>query len=227
MIGIEEEKTMNQEEPIQTALGPHAQRSLLVAARMLSAVFRPGYYPSVVFLVLLNFTFLQMLPFFFKLYVLCMVYLFTIVFPSLGIYVYRQLRGFGIQELRSHHKRLVPYVINILCYLFCLHFVWRLRLPSFVLAILGIAILVQCVCTIITIWWKISMHSAAAGTVIGILAAYSLVFGFNPIWWLCLAILVSGLVNSSRMLLRQHTLWQVLGGTCVGIVCGLLGIMII
>jgi len=226
MIGIDEESTVSAE-PVPTGLGPEAQRTLLVGARLLSAVFRPNYYPTVVFVILLNFTFLQMLPFFFRFYVVLVVYLFTIVFPSLGVYFYRQMKGYTIQELRAHHKRLVPYVINILCYLCCLHFVWRLHLPSFVLAIVGIAILVQCVCTLITFWWKISMHSAAAGALIGILSAYSLIFSFNPLWWLCLAILVSGLVNSSRMLLRQHTLWQVVGGTLVGICCGLLGIMIV
>ena len=70
------------------------------------------------------------------------------------------------------------------------------------------------------------MHSAGVGAIIGALIAYSAIFQFNPVWWLCLAILVSGLVNSSRMYLRQHTLWQVLGGTLVGFVCGLVGLFI-
>ena len=55
------------------------------------------------------------------------------------------------------------------------------------------------------------------------MVAYAAIFGFNPIWWLSLAILVSGCVMTSRMILRQHTLWQVLGGTLIGIVCGIVG----
>ena len=70
------------------------------------------------------------------------------------------------------------------------------------------------------------MHSAGAGAIIGALVVYASLFHFNPVWWLCAAILVSGLVNSSRMLLRQHTLWQVLGGTLVGFLCGYVGIFV-
>ena len=60
----------------------------------------------------------------------------------------------------------------------------------------------------------------------GALVSYSFIFHFNPVWWLCLMILINGMVNSSRMLLRQHTLWQVLGGTLVGFICGLIGLFI-
>jgi membrane-associated phospholipid phosphatase len=52
-----------------------------------------------------------------------------------------------------------------------------------------------------------------------------MIFKFNPVWWLCVAILVAGLVMSSRMFLRQHTLAQVLCGTLVGILCGYFGIV--
>lgn len=226
MIGIDDEPQLAPEH-IHTQLSPKAQRSLLVGARLLSTVFRPNYYPLVGFLILFNFTFLQLMPLYFRLYVVAMVYLFTLAIPSLGIYVYRQLKGMHIQELREKHKRLVPYIINILCYLLCMHFVWSLRLPSFVLAVVAMSVWVQCVCTLVTIWWKVSMHSAGAGTIIGALVAYSSAFQFNPVWWLCVAIMISGLVGSSRMLLRRHTLWQVLGGTWIGVLCGLVAILVL
>ena len=44
-----------------------------------------------------------------------------------------------------------------------------------------------------------------------------------PYSLLCGAIFVSGCVMTSRMVLRQHTLGQVLGGTLIGIVCGIVG----
>lgn len=226
MIGIDEEEPLAPGH-IHTRLSPRAQRSLLVGARLLSALFRPNYYALVGFIVLLNFTFLQMMPLYFRIYILSMVYLLTLVGPALGVYIYRQLKGIHIQELREKHKRLVPYIINILCYLMCMQFVASLHLPSFVLAVLAMSVMVQCVCTVVTIRWKVCVHSAGAGTIIGALVAYSSAFQFNPIWWLCLAILICGLVGSSRMLLRRHTLWEVLGGTWIGVLCGLLGIMLL
>lgn len=68
---------------------------------------------------------------------------------------------------------------------------------------------------------EISMHSAGAGGVIGALVAYSVLFMFNPVWWLCVTVLISGAVGTARMLLRQHSLAQVVAGTLVGVVCGL------
>jgi membrane-associated phospholipid phosphatase len=97
------------------------------------------------------------------------------------------------------------------------------HIPHFLMAIVGISLLIQCTCVTINLWWKVSTHSAGSGGVIGAIIAYAAIFGFNPIWWLSLAILVSGCVMTSRMILRQHTLWQVLGGTLIGIVCGIVG----
>ena len=94
------------------------------------------------------------------------------------------------------------------------------------MAVIIVSLLIQLVCVVVNVWYKISMHSAGTGGVIGALLAYSMLFGFNPIWWLCGAILLSGLVMTSRMVLRQHTLWQVLGGTLAGVACGIVGVLL-
>jgi len=195
-----------------------------VIAKSLSNVFRPTYFPLLGFVLLLLFTYLSMLSWQLKLGLLAMVYLWTIFLPSIGVYIYRRTRRLTQQELLLRHNRIIPYILHIVCYGFLLHFMTQIHAPTFMGGIIVISLLVQCICTVITLWWKISMHSAAVGAIIGAIVAYSAIFHFYPIWWLCLAILVSGLVNSSRMLLRQHTLWQVLGGTLIGFGCGLVGL---
>jgi len=197
-----------------------------VMAKVLSDVFRPSYFPFMSFVLLLMFTYLSQLPFMFKVSLLAMVYITTILMPSMGVYAYRKARGLTRQELLLRHNRIVPYVLHIISYGFLLHLLNSISAPTFVGTIIVVSLLVQCVCTAITMVWKISMHSAGVGAIMGVLVAYSSIFNFNPVWWLCLAILVSGLVNSSRMLLRQHTLGQVLGGTLVGFLCGLVGLLL-
>ena len=93
--------------------------------------------------------------------------------------------------------------------------------------ILIVSLMVQCVCALVNMWHKVSRHSAGTGLIIGALLAYSYIFTFNPTWWLCVAILLSGAVMSSRMMLNNSTLGQVMGGTFIGIVCGLVGIMML
>lgn len=192
-----------------------------VLAKALSDVFRPSYYPILGVVILLMFTYLSQLSWVLKLCLLAIVYFWTLFLPSIAVYVYRRSYGLAPQDLLLRRNRIVPYILHIICYGFLLYFLNRIYAPTFMGGMIVISLLVQCVCTVITLWWKISMHSAGVGAIMGALVSYSFIFHFNPVWWLCLTILVSGLVNSSRMLLRQHTLWQVLGGTFVGFSCGL------
>lgn len=200
--------------------------SLLFIARFLSAVFRPTYYPTVGTIVMLCFTYLRLFPWPFKLWLLTLVCLFTYCLPALGTYIYRRIHGWSTLQLREHRKRAVPYIIYICCYLCLMHILASTHMPHFLTAIIGISLIIQSVCIVVNIWWKVSIHSAGTGGVIGALTGYAAIFGFNPVGWLSLAILVSGCVMSSRMLLRQHTLVQVLGGTLIGIACGIAGTLL-
>ena len=90
------------------------------------------------------------------------------------------------------------------------------HIPHFMISILIAALLIQIVCALINPWWKISTHTAAIGGVAGALMAFAFIFMFNPIWWLCLVLILAGAVGTSRMILRQHTLAQVVTGFIVG-----------
>ena len=86
--------------------------------------------------------------------------------------------------------------------------------------ILVAALVIQIVCAIINVWWKISTHTAAIGGFAGSLLAFSILFAFNPLWWFCAILIIAGMVGSSRMILRQHSLSQVVAGFLVGAVAG-------
>lgn len=200
-------------------------KSLLLCARALSSIFRPQYFPLVGFIALFLFTYLSLLPLSFKALILLIVLLGTLLLPRLTIRLWRQTRGLHLHHLRLQQHRFFPYLIHVLYYAFTLHFLNRFHLPYYMGGILVSSLAIQASCLLINIWWKISVHSAGAGGIIGALVAYSFLFNFNPIWWLSLCILIAGLVGSSRMLLRQHTLWQVLAGTLLGIILAYFGII--
>lgn len=206
--------------------GGSVLRYLLICARVLSSIFRPQYFPLVGFVALFLFTYLSLLPLAFKGLILIIVLLGTLLLPRLTIRIWRQMNGLKLYHLRLREHRFFPYLVYFLFYAFTLHFINRFHLPYYMGGILVGSLLIQGTCLLINVWWKVSVHSAGAGGVIGALVAYSLLFNFNPVWWLALCILVSGLVGSSRMLLRQHTLWQVLAGTFLGILLGFFGILL-
>lgn len=196
-------------------------------ARLLSLVFRPSLYPLVGHAILFAFTYLSLLPWDFKLWVLSAVYVFTVALPYALIFLTRKLNRWSRQDMYQQHRRYMVYCINIICYVSCIYVFSNLNLPSFMGVILIVSLMVQCVCALVNMWHKVSRHSAGTGLIIGALLAYSYIFTFNPTWWLCVAILLSGAVMSSRMMLNNSTLGQVMGGTFIGIVCGLVGIMML
>ncbi len=192
------------------------EKRLIEISRLLSIIFNPFYLPLVGVALLFLCSYLSLLPWSYKLTVLLLVYLFTILFPTLLIRLYSSYQGWKLFELGMKERRVVPYIITMVCYFACYFIMTYFHIPHFINLILVIALMVQMVCAFVNVWWKISTHSAAIGAVTGTLVMFSIFFGFYLLWWLCLALVISGLICSSRIILRLHTLPQVMVGYVVG-----------
>ena len=200
-------------------------KTIILAARIISMLLTPFYLSVVGVLAIFSFSYLSMFPWQAKLSLVLLTYAFTVLIPSILIHLYRQYHGLTLFQLGHREKRMIPYVISILCYSLCLYIMDWLHLPHLLTAILTAALVIQILCAIINVWWKISTHTAAIGGVTGSLIGFSFLFSFNPMWWLCLVILLSGLVGSSRIILRQHSLSQVSMGYFLGIAISYLTII--
>ena len=201
------------------------EKQIILAARIMSMLFTPFYLPFIGLVALFSFSYLSIFPWLYKLQVLIMAYLFTILLPTVMIRLYRHYQGWSLIELGHRERRMVPYVISILCYFTCVYVMDKLHMPHFMGAIVVAGLLVQIVCALINVWWKISTHTAAIGGVAGALFAFAEYLGFNPIWWMCLVFIIGGMVGTSRMILRQHSLGQVVGGVWIGFLCAAIAIL--
>jgi len=188
-------------------------------------LFTPFYLPIVGMAVLFTFSYLSIFPWSYKIQTLLLVYLFTILLPSLLIHLYRRYQGWNLIEMGQRERRMVPYIISIICYLTCIYVMERTHMPHFMSSIMIAALAVQIVCATINIWWKISTHTAAVGGVGGALFAFSVYLGFNPVWWFCLVFLIAGILGTCRMILRQHSLAQVVIGFWIGFLCAAVAIL--
>lgn len=197
------------------------EKNIILAARIMSMIFTPFYLPLVGLVALFLFSYMSLLPLAYKLPMLLMVYISTILMPSLLIHLYRRFQGWTSKELGRKERRIVPYLISILCYFGCFFLMEYRNTPRVISIILVAALVIQMVCALINVWWKISTHTAGIGGLAGGLVVYSIAFSFNPIWWLAFVILLAGMVGTARMILRQHTLAQVVTGFLVGVVCAL------
>ncbi|EFM01645.1 phosphatase PAP2 family protein [Hoylesella marshii] len=201
--------------------------NIMMAARAMSVVSTPFYLPVIGLAALFSFSYLTLLPWSYKLLVVAMVYLFTVLLPTLLIHLYRKYQGWSLLDIGAKERRMVPYVISILCYFACFYLMNVLHIPRFMSSILVAALIIQVVCALINVWWKISTHTAAIGGVAGALISFSLIFSFNPVWWLCIVIILAGMVGTSRMILRQHSLFQVVAGFLVGLLSAFYMILIV
>ena len=61
------------------------EKNIIIAARILSMVFTPFYLPLVGLIALFTFSYLRLMPWPYKLTVLGLVYLFTILLPTLRL----------------------------------------------------------------------------------------------------------------------------------------------
>lgn len=202
------------------------EKEIIFTAKVLSVLFTPFYLPILGLLILFIFSYLSLLPLTYKLFLLLMFYLFTVFLPTALIRFYRRYQGWTLIELGSRERRAIPYVISIFSYLLCYYIMAATHVPHFMGSILIAALVIQVACAIINLFIKISTHTAAIGGVTGALLAFSVIFSFNPVWWLCIVLLLAGMVGTSRIILRQHSLRQVVLGYLAGVACSFVSVLL-
>ncbi len=199
-----------------------ADKTMLRVARITSIVFTPFSIPFLAFLVLFLFSYLRIMPILYKGIVLGIVYCFTILTPTITIFLFRKINGFARQELSERKKRYVPILLTIISYVFCLLMMRKLNIPWYMIGIIFVSLVISIICILVNLKWKLSEHMAGMGGIIGGLVSFSALFSYNPVVWLCLFILIAGILGSARIVLGHHTLGEVLSGFVVGLVCSFL-----
>ena len=199
-----------------------ADKTMLRVARITSIVFTPFSIPFLAFLVLFLFSYLRIMPILYKGIVLGIVYCFTILTPTITIFLFRKINGFARQELSERKKRYVPILLTIISYVFCLLMMRKLNIPWYMTGIIFVSLVISIICILVNLKWKLSEHMAGMGGIIGGLVSFSALFSYNPVVWLCLFILIAGILGSAQIVLGHHTLGEVLSGFVVGLVCSFL-----
>lgn len=211
-----------------THIDPNPRTTLLErSAQILSAVFTPFLVPILAFTWLFFGTYMRIMPLNFRMTVLGVVYIFTILMPLLGIYFFHRLVGNRLKDLTYKEERIVPYLLTLFSYVVCLFLLNRWHLPRYMTSIIVATLMCLVGCTLINFWYKISSHAAASGMLLGGFVSYAYLFQFHSTTLLCVFILLAGMVGSARIIVCQHTLCEVFLGFVLGFVCGVVGILFI
>lgn len=195
-------------------------------AQIYSAIFSPFYAPMWAFLWLFLFSYLRMWPLSYKAYILGIVLMFTIVIPRVTIEIFRRLNKWTHWQLSHREHRHMPYFITIASYVACVMLFIHLNTALFMRGMILATLIAGIVCAVINAWWKVSTHMAGMGGLAGTVIAFSYLFYFNPLLPLCCMLILAGLMGTSRMILRQHTLSQVIVGFLIGFLSALTFILV-
>lgn len=187
-------------------------------AKIISVVFQPLVMPLLTLLIVFNSnTYLSFsISNEMKMFIYFLFIAFTVVAPTLIFLILIRRGIISTLEMREASERRIPFMVSIVLY-FALYYILRkLPLPGIVYVLLLGTLFSIAVCFFITLLWKISIHTVAAGGVAGSLLGLSIRLGADFIFPLYAVIVLTGFIGYARLKLYAHTPAQVYSGFVVG-----------
>jgi hypothetical protein len=194
-----------------------------ILAHVFSVVFHPLFIPFYVVLFLLNYH-----PSYFsgfsnsaKFKLLSTLTINTILFPAFSLLVMKGLGFIKSIMLHTQQDRIGPYLANMIFYFWMAWVFFKFQpdlppvLPSFMTGIF----LTTAIALVANIFYKISIHAIGCG---GMLGFFIIIMNTNSMlmtWPLSIALLITGLVSTSRLIVSDHTQKEIYMGLLVGLVC--------
>jgi len=188
-------------------------------ARLISYLFHPLLMPSYIFLLLLNSNifFSPGLAGSFKLTLLGLICLTTILFPLLFIFLLYKKKIVHSIFLESREERIYPILIIAIFYYLTYYLMKGIRTsPVFSYYMLG-ATLLTILALIITFYSKISLHMLGMGGMSGLILGLVFNLSLNSEYLLAV-IFVSGITGFARLKLNSHKPSEIYSGFLVGAV---------
>jgi hypothetical protein len=186
-------------------------------AKIVSVIFNPLFMPLYGLLIIfIAPTLFWYIPFKVKKILFLVVATNNIFIPVtlLPFFRYRNIISSWIIETRK--DRIVPLLTVSLFYIITSFIMFRLQIPAFLKAYMFSVTLIATILTIINLWWKISLYSAGAGVLAGIVIVLSVKMQVDLTWFLIPVILAGGIILASRLRLNSHNSSEVYLGFLTG-----------
>jgi len=185
-------------------------------AKIISAIFHPFFIPTIGYLILLNSNFyLSLVSWDVKRFILLIVFFSTAILPMLSVAIMALSPNFDM-SMKNTRDRIVPLFSTAIFYYIGFLLLGRIRILSVFKLYLIASVIVLVILLLITFKWKISTHMAAVGGLTASIFALSFRSGTNPVAAIVLAVIISGLVGTSRLILQKHNLTQLAAGYLLG-----------
>jgi hypothetical protein len=191
-----------------------------VLAHFFSIIFHPLFVASYVMYFLL---FIHPLAFAgfddrLKVFRFITVFFSTALLPAFSTFLLWRLK-LGVQsiQLPTSKERIIPYAIAMIFYWWAWNVFRNLpdNPPASVHFLLG-TFLAVCGGWFSNIYFKISMHAMAVGGLAMFFILFSFTDGFSSGLYLALSLIIAGIVCTSRLIVSDHTPFEIYFGLFVG-----------
>ncbi|WP_026954976.1 hypothetical protein [Algoriphagus vanfongensis] len=199
-----------------------------VIALIVSVVFQPLLIPSLVFgLILFGVPEASSVPYEFKMRIFYLIALSTLVIPMItiiGLRLSGTLKSIHMAEIR---ERIVPFTVTSIYFLMTVYFMYQMtELDPILWQALAVIAVVVVVLTLVTLFWKMSAHMTGVGGLVALVVVLGICFPtFSGLYPLLAALLLSGVVGTSRLYLDAHTPLEIYVGFGFGFVSCFFGFM--
>ncbi|MCF8361629.1 MAG: phosphatase PAP2 family protein [Prolixibacteraceae bacterium] len=181
-------------------------------AQLFSFVFNPFLMPTMGFLIVyFNMPGVELYTPKMRNILIGIIFVSTFVLPMFFVMLMAASKRINY-NMMHHRERLLPYIFSAFSILLGAQLLGKLPVPNVYKLFMLATCLILIVLFFITMKWKISGHASGMGGFTALLIAVSLKYGIDLTAYIIAAIIVSGLVCSSRLYLKKHNPAQVYAG---------------
>lgn len=207
----------------QAAAPPAFPAPLRFAAGLISFIFHPLFIPLYVtwYLVFIHHGYFAGFGEQARVWVLLRVALNMVFFPALTVLL---LKGVGFVDsifLRTQRDRIIPYIASGI-FFFWMYLVLRNQeeMPRIMTAFIFGAFISSSLALLVNIYFKVSIHAIGCGGMLGLLLVVLKTNAGSPFTLpFIVALLVSGLVCTARLMITDHTQKDMYVGLLCGALC--------
>lgn len=192
-----------------------------VWAQLVSDILSPILVPTYATALAMWVTPLRAVPESVRWQVTAMVFAITGLIPLIAISLMIKMGKVSDRAISNRRQRFLPMSVAAVCYALAGLFISSLHGPLWLRMFFYGAAGATVLDFFITLRWKISAHTTSMGGLVGMMFwfAVSGLADVNVMIMLTLGILLAGTMCTARLLLRRHTLGQVLAGLALGFAC--------
>jgi hypothetical protein len=192
------------------------------AAKLISYIFHPLFLPTYFFLYLMYefpYEFAGIAAWQLKMRLFGVFWL-TVFFPAFAVFLLWRLKFSESIYLRTQKERIVPYIITMFFYWWMYYLSRNFTDQPAVLKFFFMGIFIGTVFgLILNNYFKISMHAMGVGGLVTAVILTSFFYQSAGGIAISIAILITGLVITARLILNSHNNKELYVGLFVGIIC--------